>query len=172
MFIDINKPLFLQADAARMTNAESKDLNNWISRGLIKFPTSSPTTSGRRYYRMTDIFKVATMVEMSSLTPPAISSKVGEKVASIADALQAESIESTIDILEHRVGTSPMNIIVNFDENSTLNALYFERSYPDFNLDEPYIVVPATHILLKVWKRLDTLIKFENLKTPKVYFEI
>lgn len=171
MYIDINKPSFLQADTIMMTGAESKDLNNWIARGLIVFPTATPTTAGRRFYRMVDIFKIATMVELAMLLPPAISSMAGEKVAEFAEAFQTDSIESTIELLEHRVNTSPFNLIATFDKNKNNKFVCIERTH--FNtFYEPYVVVTASHILLKVWKRLDTLIKFENLKTPKVYFQI
>jgi hypothetical protein len=159
------EPLFIHGEACAVTGIDSKDLNNWVQREVIKLGTMH--RSGRRLYSIIDLIKLRVIADLSTFlrVRPAYAESVVESVMPRAAEIAALDDEGN---LKHRgyFGEDTPQYLVAWVErdkdNFTVRRCKQARLIEAIQVPHPVIVLPLDEIAMTVALKAQALLDKER----------
>lgn len=133
-------PTFLQADAQKLSGADTVSVNNWLARGYIQLSQhpKARAIGGGRMFSFYDVLKLKVMGQLAGLkVPPKFAAEIGNQVVARIDMIAQEKEEAK----------DPLEILV----LSGGKSLYRRPAQNNFDLGDVYIVVSCDRMFYRTF---------------------
>jgi hypothetical protein len=162
--IDVEAPIFTQAELCKITGLDNGTVDSWLLRGILETTkVGGRALRGRRLFSVAAIFQATVIAELVArlAIPPSEAAKVA-RCDAVAEWTGRDDWKSrTIQVFERSAKvTSVFLLIVRADDDWKAkeaygkNAPLFEpRSIYEKWLALPFIVLPASELLSSVYKK-------------------